>query len=105
MDAEDYDVQGLFKGVKGADLPVGHGTDRYKKPNHPTFSIESVYNSPKNPGGRWAVVAGKPVFYASDLNVKNLGVQGLRDYFIKYEPGVQLVMPHGMSLKDLLKIP
>ncbi len=39
---EDYDFRGAFKeGInKGPD---GHWPDTYKKPNHPTFSDESIY--------------------------------------------------------------
>lgn len=50
---EDYDLRGAFKaGVKpGRD---GHWPDTYKKPNHPTFSNESIYAkmAPER-AGRW----------------------------------------------------
>ena len=41
---EDYDLRGAFKAglTPGAD---GHWPDTYKKPNHPTFSDESIYSS------------------------------------------------------------
>lgn len=39
---EDYDLRGAFKaGVTPGDN--GHWPDTYKKPNHPTFSVESQY--------------------------------------------------------------
>ena len=41
---EDYDFRGAFKaGLKPG--PDGHWNDTYKKPNHPTFSDESIYSS------------------------------------------------------------
>jgi hypothetical protein len=103
-DVGDYDLSGLFKKVNGKDLPVGHGTDEFKKPNHPTFSQESIYHNANQIGGRWDNVGGKDVFYASPLNVKNMGVEGLRNYFKQREPGVQLVLPPNTSLLDLLGI-
>ena len=49
----DYDLQGAFKAgvTPGAN---GHWTDRFKKPNHKTFSIESQYakDAPEK-AGRW----------------------------------------------------
>lgn len=40
----DYDLRGAFKAglTPGAD---GHWPDTYKKPNHPTFSDQSIYSS------------------------------------------------------------
>lgn len=52
----DYDLRGLWKEnpqVKpSANL---HFTDKYKKPNHPTFSNESIYfnDSTKKFAGKW----------------------------------------------------
>lgn len=55
----DYDYKGFFDENKKEandliyDDPNAHFTDKYKKPNHPTFSIESKYSTPENPGGHW----------------------------------------------------
>ena len=103
LDVGDYDLAGLYKKVNGVDLPKGHGTDEFKKPNHPTFSQESVYHSPTMMGGRWAQENGQDVFYASPQNVRNLSESGLQNYFKKYEPGVKLVLPPHMTLMDLLR--
>lgn len=50
---EDYDYRGAFKAGErpGRD---GHWTDRFKKPNHPTFSDQSQYakDAPER-AGRW----------------------------------------------------
>ncbi len=40
---EDYDLRGAFKGDLQPDEKTGHWPDTYKKPNHPTFSVESIY--------------------------------------------------------------
>lgn len=46
---EDYDLRGAYQeGLLPGD--DGHWSDRYKKPNHPTFSVESVYAQQGNPG-------------------------------------------------------
>lgn len=50
---EDYDLRGAFKSGFSPDTR-GHWPDTYKKPNHPTFSNESIY-APQAPekAGRW----------------------------------------------------
>jgi hypothetical protein len=93
-DVEDYDLQGAFQSGFKPDAR-GHLGDRYKKPNHPTFSDQSQYHGVEgNVGGTWLRANGRDVFQAGPTNVQNMGgVQGLQDYFRKYEPGVQLVLP------------
>ena len=39
----DYDLHGAFKAGVIADSVTGHWPDTFKKPNHPTFSVESQY--------------------------------------------------------------
>lgn len=47
---KDFDLRGAFKaGMKPKD---GHWPDTFKKPNHPTFSDESVYAN--ETAGKWA---------------------------------------------------
>lgn len=45
----DYDLRGAFKAGL-APNEKGHWPDTYKKPNHPTFSTESIYGIYGNPG-------------------------------------------------------
>lgn len=81
----DYDIQGAFlDGVQtGAN---GHLTDKFKKPNHPTFSMESIYhNKDGNVGGFWTVINGKDVFVPSRTNRKHYSPNELQDYFNAYE--------------------
>lgn len=48
----DYDARGFW--LHGAPTASnGHGDDRWKKPNHPTFSDQSDYTAPPTPGGHW----------------------------------------------------
>ena len=49
---EDYDLRGAFKAGVVPDPKSGHWPDTFKKPNHPTFSVESMYAEHGNPG-RW----------------------------------------------------
>ncbi len=60
----DYDLRGAFKAGLTPDPQTGHWPDTFKKPNHPTFSNESQYSTPENPGGHWQgeqfIPAGKP---------------------------------------------
>jgi hypothetical protein len=50
----DYDLRGAFKSGLKPDPETGHWPDTFKKPNHPTFSVESIYAKDR-PGlaGRW----------------------------------------------------
>lgn len=47
---EDYDLRGAFKANLQSDAQTGHWPDTFKKPNHPTFSVESQYAGSGNPG-------------------------------------------------------
>ncbi len=40
---EDYDFRGAFIAGLKPDAATGHWSDAFKKPNHPTFSDQSVY--------------------------------------------------------------
>lgn len=51
---EDYDLRGAFKAGVTPDPETGHMPDTFKKPNHPTFSIESQYlRAAPLSAGRW----------------------------------------------------
>lgn len=49
----DYDLRGAFAAGLTPDPKSGHWPDTFKKPNHPTFSVESRYAQ-----GPWKVLAG-----------------------------------------------
>lgn len=48
----DYDLRGAYKAGRQPDAETGHWPDTFKKPNHPTFSVESKYAAYGNPG-KW----------------------------------------------------
>jgi hypothetical protein len=51
----DYDLRGAFKAGLTPDPATGHWPDTFKKPNHPTFSNQSMYAVGPNAtkAGRW----------------------------------------------------
>lgn len=82
-DGQDYDYRGFFKSGQG-QTDNGHFTDQFKKPNHPTFSVESQYSDPSTGtvGGQWVGDNFKP----SPYNLKNMPLEELKKYFSKVEP-------------------
>lgn len=96
----DYDMRGAWQ-ADAQQAANGHLPDTWKKPNHPTFSDESQYHSAATPGGKWIQIAppdsahpeGKWAFQASDWNVRNFGVEGLKQYFQQSEPDATLTLP------------
>ena len=89
----DYDLSGAF--LSGAKPEGGHLTDKFKKPNHMTFSTESQYSGRgAQVGGRWEQGPDKTwTFYASPTNLEHHSAKELQDYFQRYEPGNKLVLP------------
>lgn len=50
----DYDLRGAFKAGLEPDPQTGHWPDTYKKPNHPTFSDQSIYaKAAPDKAGHW----------------------------------------------------
>jgi hypothetical protein len=89
MDLGDYDLKGYWKEY-GNEHKLGHGPDKFKKPNHPTFSNESIYSGKEHEGGFWDEQGS---FHPSEWNLKNIGgYDRLKSYFDKYEPGVKIVL-------------
>lgn len=131
-DQGDYDTMGFYQEVfqkYGGDYnkitkaltpgsPTQHiGTDRYKKPNHPTFSNESKYSIPVlRQGGKWE----DDNFIAKKRNLKNMessdgtpldyfkraedyDENGIPDIGLKYK-GKQLITPQkNMKLMQRFK--
>lgn len=97
-DTYDYDLRGAWKDDIQA-AANGHLPDTYKKPNHPTFSAESIYHGADGQyGGEWAGDDKTGwVFKASPLNTANYANGRLQDYFRRVEPDAKLVMPKPLS--------
>jgi len=113
---EDYDLKGLFKDIKNNPQQykefinglneynkIGndngfHGVDKFKKPNHFTFSDESIYSNSKQQGGKWIEKNGKWEFHASDFNLLQHSPKELEQYFKENEPDSKLVLPDSLNL-------
>lgn len=94
-DLYDYDLRGAWKSG-AATAANGHLPDTWKKPNHPTFSDQSMYNGiGGNVGGKWSDNAGKWSFTPGQTNLQLFGKNGLKDYFQNREPDATLVLPVG----------
>jgi hypothetical protein len=98
-DLADYDLRGhwLQNVVRGTGAPDerGHLSDQFKKPNHPTFSVESQYHgSDGTQGGRWKDLGGGRFrFTAGRTNLEHRSEQELRQYWREAERGNELVVP------------
>ncbi len=69
----------------------GHTTDKFKKPNHPTFSDESQYSGQNgNVGGHWG---DDGTFTPSNTNLTQHTSAELQQYFKQNEPDTKLVLP------------
>lgn len=88
-DKYDYDVNGYFLSGEGSDAR-GHGSDEFKKPNHPTFSNESIYHGRDGyQGGSW----GNGTYTPSQTNINFHGLPALSHYFQTVEPDTKLLPP------------
>lgn len=95
-DTYDYDLRGAWKDIVSGKIQQderGHLPDTYKKPNHPTFSNESIYSTPETPGGKWVEKNYKWQYVPSETNLKYRTPSELMDYFKTREPDVRLVIP------------
>lgn len=93
QDWKDYDLRGAW--ISGATMEKnGHLPDTWKKPNHPTFSVDSKYNNPERPAGSWLNLGhGRWKFHASPYNFMYQTPEQLQQYFKEKEPNSQLVLP------------
>lgn len=91
-DTADYDMAGAFKAGYGQS-DNGHFDDRFKKPNHMTFSTDSQYSGKLFTGGSWKKEGGTWTFQASKDNLKFHTREELVDYFKRVEPTSKLYLP------------
>lgn len=94
-DKYDYDIQGWQKANPGVNLNNGHLTDKFKKPNHPTFSDQSQYHGQNgNVGGSWAQLPDQSwTFTPGATNLKNFTTPEMQEYFQRVEPKNKLILP------------
>lgn len=92
-DVYDYDIRGAWKELKTGKMSEderGHLGDKYKKPNHPTFSDQSKYNGIDGyVGGTWSEENGKTVYRVSKSNT--MSKAQLKRYFERVDPDVILI--------------
>ena len=95
QDEHDYDLESYYNSLKynpNEESSDMHLPDTYKKPNHPTFSSQSIYNIPGiQEGGQWIENEDKKwSFTPSDLNLRNMSAEQMVDYFSKADPNAEL---------------
>lgn len=97
QDQQDYDIRGFWSSG-GLLSDNGHASDMYKKPNHPTFSDQSIYHGSPSPfgvfqGGIWQETPQGLSYTPSAEMLRNThSLPWLQDYMSKYEHGVLLNM-------------
>ncbi|WP_223518242.1 hypothetical protein [Pseudomonas sp. BF-R-21] len=96
-DSYDYDMRGAFQELMSGQTQQadnGHFTDKFKKPNHPTFSDESQYNGTDGlSGGQW-VETPKGTYFAPGQSQSKLWPEPeLNQYFQQQEPDITLLAP------------
>ena len=91
--SNDYDYRGWW--LENGSVPYKNGvhfTDKFKLPNHPTFSEESIYSKGNTEGGYWT----KDGFVPSQYNTRN-GSDRIIDYMEFAEPkGTMMFDTNGM---------
>ena len=91
-DLFDYDMRGAWK-ASASQSANGHFPDTYKKPNHPTFSNESIYHGVEGmTGGRWLETPRGTAFVPSLTNLENYPPSDLQRYFKRVEPDATLFL-------------
>jgi len=98
--SDDYDLQGFyndndayFDWEDAEDEKPGeaHFIDKYKLPNHITFSTESKYSNSFTKGGEWFEDDNGVNYRTSPYVEKLHSLEEMIRYFRKYEPGVNLI--------------
>ncbi|SRR6266498_2760271 len=94
-DMQNYDMRGWWKKHRGQQVHSGHFEDDFKKPNHPTFSTQSMYHGRDGyEGGTWLRRTDKSwTFSPGKTNLDYWGPEALTDYFGRVEPGNMLILP------------
>lgn len=106
MDMGAYDIQGFWKSGDYLKMDEdNHGSDKWKKPNHPTFSNQSIYHNVDGfQGGTWQDDGG----YIPSEHTKKLYDAEYYNWLFGREPHrpEYLVLPKNSTggwLKNVLK--
>lgn len=96
---EDYDLRGYYKET-GGETTDGHLPDKYKKPNHPTFSKDSKYYKE----GMWAGEWTKEGNFKIPLTTPKKKLQELIKYWESgAEPYAGLIVDNPKAEEELAK--
>lgn len=106
LETVDYDLRGFWKNGNSF-AENGHGSDLFKKPNHPTFSVESMWHNTPTPtggtyvGGTWVspdkVSGRRGLFIPSSEMLSTTHPRAwLEDYIQKRESDYDLGVPRGL---------
>lgn len=96
-DLYNYDLRGAWKALRSGSMTEderGHLGDKYKKPNHPTFSDQSQYakDAPGRAGSWYVGSKGTNIFSAKGLSYDDY--RYLQRYFQVVEPNSILEVRH-----------
>lgn len=81
----DYDMDSYLR-EGGNFLKAGcHYPDKYKLPNHITFSNESIYSNGDKIGGKWTKNNNTWRFKPSKYNIMINGLENIKNYFLTVE--------------------
>ena len=97
-DTYDYDLRGAYKELQSGEMTEadnGHLGDKYKKPNHPTFSDQSQYHGVDGHfGGQWEQgTDGSYQFFGGKTQQLMHDDADMERYFAEREPGNAYVRP------------
>lgn len=87
----DSDVYNSWIDEETKNPGKGHWPDKYKKPNHMTFSDESIYSNDDQLGGQWLFKNNKDVFVVSPYLTKLHSYDDYVNYFKNNEPNVAFI--------------
>lgn len=100
----DYDYYSYFKNNEKNGSVKKHFPDTYKRPNHQTFSNESIYSTPENPGGKWEGNKYNPngeFLYAKGGEIKGKGTGKSDSINMNANPGDFIVSAGKMQLEEV----
>lgn len=101
---EQYDYVGYlnkYGSLTPSDTNIGHYTDEFKLPQHPTFSNESIYSTSQRPGGRW--FNDGLIYEHSDYTINHS--DETIDYLTFADPNTRSVYKGGYLLPSILVKP
>jgi hypothetical protein len=96
----DYDYYSFYKNGGNKSSKNGHFPDTYKRTNHETFSNESIYSTPENPGGFWVGENYNPIGkfqyeFGGDIGMHNYKAENGAN--VEVEGQEMLQTPNGLA--------